>query len=244
MIDIKMVQNLGFSANEARIYLAALELGTCLPLHLAVKAGIKRPTLYKILPELFRKGVLSETMIGRRRYLVAEDPEQYLDKKRSEFEYFTTIIPDLRSLMRTASVKPVIVFYEGIEGLKKVYLDNLRARKETLNYIGLEKIHPEIEDYTHQYYVPERVRRKISIRVLVSGPREYGRLNLTTDLKYLREVKIIDSKKYPFPLDAYIYGETVSFIMYREDSEPVGVIIRSREISIALRSLFELAWQA
>ena len=53
---------------------------------------------------------------------------------------------------------------------------------------------------------------------------------------------MVDEKNFPFPLDGFIYGDTISFAVYREDSEPAGIIIRSAEIVTAIRSLFELAW--
>lgn len=43
----QLLSGLGLSEHEAKAYVAGLSLGTALPKHLAEKAGIKRPTLYK-----------------------------------------------------------------------------------------------------------------------------------------------------------------------------------------------------
>ncbi|MBV5267756.1 MAG: hypothetical protein JZU67_04490, partial [Burkholderiaceae bacterium] len=48
----EVLASLGLSDMESAIYLAALESGESLPKHLAEKAGIKRPMLYKLLPDL------------------------------------------------------------------------------------------------------------------------------------------------------------------------------------------------
>lgn len=237
-----MLKSLGLSDAESKIYLAALELGEALPKHLAEKAGVKRPILYKLLPGMLDKGLLAETSKGKRRYLVAEDPELYLDKKRAELLLAENSIPELRLLLQTAKVKPKIVFYEGVEGLKKLYMDNLHEKKPILEFVSVEKIHPEIELYSKNYYIPQRINRKIPIKILVSGNTTSELLNLKTAEWALREVKMIDENKFPIPLDCYVYGNNVSFAVYRTDSEPIGVIIRSKEIATTMRSVFEFMW--
>ncbi|OGE77828.1 MAG: hypothetical protein A2751_02150 [Candidatus Doudnabacteria bacterium RIFCSPHIGHO2_01_FULL_46_14] len=238
------LENLGLSKAESAIYLSALELGRSLPKHLADKSGVKRPTLYKLLPNLFSKGLLSETMIGKRRFLVAEDPESYVEKKAAELELIQKRLPELRMLLATASVKPKIVFYEGVEGVKKIYLDNLHQRKPTLNFVGLENIHPAIDEYASNYYIPRRIKYGIAIDILLSGVARSAEMNLKTDPAFLRRVKTLDSKKFPLPLDCYIYGDNASFALWRKDSEPIGLIIRSKEIAATMRSLFYFIWES
>ena len=238
----ELLADLGLSETESAIYLAALELGEGLPKHLSLKAGIKRPLLYKLLPDLLNKGLLSETIRGKRRLLVAEDPEVLVEKKQAELRLLEERIPELRLLLRTASVKPKIIFHEGIEGLKKIYVDNLREKKATLEFVSLEKIHPELESYSKNYYIPQRINKKIPIKIIISGKAESKLLKLKEDLYALREIKTIDKEKFSLPLDCYIYGDNVSFLLYRLDSEPIGIIIRSTEIAKMMRSLFLFIW--
>lgn len=240
----EVLASLGLSDMESAIYLAALELGESLPKHLAEKAGIKRPMLYKLLPDLLDKGLLTQSMQGKRRTLVAEDPEVLVEKKRAELATLEETIPVLRLLLRTATVKPHIAFYEGLEGLKRIYMDNLREQKTILNFVGLENIHPEVDLYARNYYIPQRINRRIPIKIIVSGDPTSKRLRLKTDPDDYREIKMVSREQFPIPLDGYIYGDNVSFLLFRSDSEPMGVIIRSREIATTLRSLFELIWQA
>jgi HTH-type transcriptional regulator, sugar sensing transcriptional regulator len=243
MINNEILASFGLNETESAIYLAALELGESLPKHLAEKASVKRPMLYKVLPSLFEKGLLSQTVKGKRRYLVAEDPEILVEEKQSELKRLEEKLPELRLLLRTATSKPKIVFYEGIEGLKKLYMDNLRERQPILEFVSLENIHPEIESHSKNYYIPARINRNIPIKIIVSGETESKSIRLKTDPYALREVKTISQEKFPIPLDCYIYGDNVSFAVYRTDSEPIGVIIRSKEISRTLRSLFEFVWE-
>lgn len=237
------MKNLGLSEAESKIYLAALELGKALPKHLAEKASVKRPTLYQVLPDMMQQGLLTETPVGKRRFLVGEDPQNFLEKKQSELEQIEKLIPELRLLLSASRTKPKIIFYEGVDGVKKIYLDNLREKKPTLNLIGLENIHPEIDKYAQHYYIPRRIKYGITIDILISGSIKSPFMYLKTDPYALRKVKILDPKKFPIPLDAYIYGDNVSFALWRKDSEPIGLIIRSKEIATTMRSLFNFIWE-
>jgi len=238
----KLLVNFGLNQQEITIYLAALELGQALPKHIADKAKIKRPTLYKLLPDLMDKGLISKTIKGKRRYLVAEDLEKFIENKKAELVQIESVLPQLRLLLITAIIKPTIIFYEGVEGIKKVYFDNLRVGEPILELVSLENIHPEIEFHSKNYYIPSRIKKRLPIKILVSGTTESKLINLKTDPYDLREVRIIDKNTFPIPLDCYIYGDNISFALYRTDSEPVGLIIRSKEIATTLRSIFNLAW--
>src|SRR3990167_9035719 len=120
MENTKILGNIGLSDTESRVYLAALELGESLRKTLADKAGIKRPTLYyEVLPSLLGKGLLTETVRGKRRYLVAQDIQPFLETKRFQIEEAEQLIPQLRALPATASTRPKLLLFEGVEGIKK-----------------------------------------------------------------------------------------------------------------------------
>ncbi len=241
-MNIEILENLGLSKTESQIYLASLELGESLHKQLAEKAGVKRPTLYETLPKLFKKGLISKTVKGKRELLVPEDPQKFFETKKLELEILQNQIPLLQSLMLTAKSRPKISMYEGIEGIKKVYYDHIEQGEAILEVVGIEKIQPEIAKYIKKDYIWARVRKKIHLKMLISGPKTAGIFKMQSDTHELREVKNIEEKFFSVPLGLNIYGNNVSFAVYREDSEPVGVIIRSKEVSTALRSIFNFIW--
>jgi sugar-specific transcriptional regulator TrmB len=241
-MDKTILENLGLNKTESKIYLSALELGESLHKQLAEHAEIKRPTLYEILPKLYAKGLLTETVKGKRKYIIPEDPIKFLETKKLAVEELQKHIPYLQSLLLTAKSKPQLIFYEGVEGIKKIYIDHLLQKQPILEVVGIEKIHPKVAKYIKEHYIWERVRRKIYLKMLISGQTSAGVFKMKSDTSELREVKNIDGKTFPIPLGLNIYGDNVSIAVYRQDSEPVGLIIRSKEIATALRSLFEFIW--
>src|SRR3989344_9460714 len=123
------LKDMGLSETESKVYIAALQLGQAFPATLAKKARVKRPTLYKLLPRLKELGLITETVVGKRTQLVAEDPHNYLERKQRELDDFESMVPHLRLLLITASIKPKIIFYEGVEGLKRLSMENLNEKK-------------------------------------------------------------------------------------------------------------------
>jgi sugar-specific transcriptional regulator TrmB len=235
--------NLGLSETESRVYLAALELGESLHATLAERAGIKRPTLYyEVLPNLMRAGLITETIKGKRKYLVAQDIQPFLEDKKTQLQQAEILVPQLRALLTTASTKPKLLLYEGVEGIKKVYYDHLTQKQPIQEFVGVEDIHPELQKYIKHYYIIERSKRRIPLKMLISGPTVAGIFKVKSDSYELREVKTIDGKIFPMPLGCDIYGDNVSFTMHRKDSEPVGLIIRSKEVATTLKSIFNFMW--
>ncbi len=240
----KTLKNIGLSDAESRVYLACLELGEALHSTLAKRAGVKRATLYyDVLPKLLEKGLISQTIKGKRKYLVAEDPQEFFESKKLQLEEVEELIPQLRSLLATASSKPTLLLYQGIEGIKKVWLDHLIQKQPILEFVGIEGIHPELQTYLKQSYIWKRAEKKIPVKMLVSGPTAAGIFNVRSDSYELREVRNIDGTVFPIPLSCDIYGDNVSFTLHRKDSEPVGLIIRSTEIAEMMRSVFNAIWQ-
>ena len=68
---------------KADVYLAVLELGSGTVIEIARKSEIKRTTVYDILLDLEKSGLIYQTTKVNKRLFVAEDPEK-LKKKLEE----------------------------------------------------------------------------------------------------------------------------------------------------------------
>jgi sugar-specific transcriptional regulator TrmB len=236
-----ILQEVGLSEQEAKIYLTGLLAGPLLAAHLAEKAQVKRSTLYKILPNLKECGLFSETSTGKRKLLIAEDASVYIEKKKEQLKKAEEIVPELSSVLQT-TVKPKVIFYAGNTGLRKLYMDTLKQKEPIYELVSLEKISTETESHSKNYYIPQRINKNIPIKIIVSGKIKSRLLRLETNPYELREVRVIEGNKFPIPLDCYIYGNKVAFALYRIDSEPAGIILESSEIATTMKTLFKLLW--
>src|SRR3989344_4273128 len=70
------LEQFGFSLSESQVYLTLLECGWVTVLDLSRKITIKRPTLYRIIEELVRKGMIEVKIGDKTTYYTASNPDQ------------------------------------------------------------------------------------------------------------------------------------------------------------------------
>lgn len=108
---------------EVRVYLAGLELGPDSVQNIAKKTKLARPTAYEIIRRLEIKGLFAETKQRKKRYFVAQAPENILGilrtKKREIEEKEREFIRIIAALEARYSREGVKVF-KGKEGLKSL----------------------------------------------------------------------------------------------------------------------------
>ena len=126
--------HLGLSLAEARVYLTLLESGPDTVMHLAARAGIKRPTCYVIVESLMRKGLMSSFTKGKKRYFSVVSPEKLSDVVSAEKievagkeASLREILPELISLFNISEKKPKVRFFEGKEGIRAIQRDIIKS---------------------------------------------------------------------------------------------------------------------
>ena len=92
----RMLERLGLTRHESRVYLALLELGSTNAGPIIAKTKLHRQIVYSALESLIDKGIVTFVVEKNRRYFQAADPEQFkewfkeeekeIDERRKEFE--------------------------------------------------------------------------------------------------------------------------------------------------------------
>lgn len=239
-MEIKQIlQQFGFQGKKADIYLASLELGSATVIEIAKKSGVKRTTCYDILMELEKEGAISETVKGKKRLFIGENPENLQKKLREKESLFSEILPQLQSVYNIKGTKPKIQFYEGKEGLREVYTDTLKYSGEILGFVSDAVVHVLGDDWAESY-LKARTKKGIRLRGIYPAT-DWLKTNMEPrDQAQLRSSKLIDPKKYPFSIEINIYGhQKVALMSAREET---GIIIEGKEIYNTLKLIFELLW--
>ena len=235
----KALEHLGLSGRKADVYLAALELGGASVIDIARKANIKRTTAYDILLDLQKDGLVAQTVAGKKRKFVGEDPEKIKKDLERKEAAFAEILPMLRSIYNVKGEKPKIRFYEGRRGLIEVYNDTLKYSGEILAFASEDVVKVLGADWADDY-IKQRVRRKIYYKGIVAKSLALEKEYLAKDQEQLRSSKIIDGRKYPFSNEVMVYGHQKVAIISAKDL--MGIIIESAEIYRTQKSVFELLW--
>lgn len=236
------LSSLGLDSRETKLYLAALEMGETLILPLARHAGLKRATLYEILPKLHNLGLINYGQKGKRRTVIAQDPSKLVYIQEQKLQDIRAILPQLMSRFNSLESKPKVYSYEGIEGIKQVYEDTLVEEFPILSFLQVKTINPEIQSYLLKSYVPRRVKKGIRVKNIVSGESEQGERIVPDEGSY-RENRYVDEKLFPANIEVLIYSNKVAFITYKTGSQPMGIIAENKDVAETMRSFHKMAWE-
>lgn len=233
----KLFRNLGVDEKEAKIYLAALEVGSSPVSVIASKARMNRVTAYGILEKLVKKGMVNFMTKRGVKFFHATDPELLLKEYKKRIRDFEKSMPDLKRLYGVTPL-PKVHYFEGVDGIKNIYQDTLTAKSEILNFCNSREVREFWPEYDDEY-VRERAKRKIYLRGI--APRdEYGEKVHAADATMNREIRLIPREKYNFSNDVNIYDNKVAIVSFLH--EPIGMIIESAEIANTQRAIFEMVW--
>lgn len=240
-MDIEQTfKSFGITKKETRVYLAALELGETLPKRLADHAGVIRTTLYEMLPHLLDKGLIIQTIKGKKRYLAPADPQKFIARKKADLTVLELAKPELLAIFNSSSEKPKVLFYEGMEGIKKLYLDILETKNNVRAFSGVKNISDELLSWLHEFYEPIRVQNQIFVRNIAN---EAPDLNIIMPQGEMRENRLISEKIYPIQIEILIYGNKVGYATIHKDSVPTALIVENKEIADSMKSVFEVVWK-
>lgn len=240
------LKKLGLSENEAKVYLAMMELGSSAVQKISQKAGLKRPTTYVQIESLMKRGLATSFEKGNKTLFRAEDPEnlrQVLEKDKEEqaqkTDILEKILPGLGNLYLSSGERPRVRFFEGMEGLKTIQDEFLKSgAKEIKSFMNIDDVFNVFPSHT-QEYTPKRVQKGIKSKLIYTS--QNGDVLKETDAQLLRESKFIPKEKFPFSGNLAIHQNNVSISVHQK--RPFGVIIESEDIAKSMGVVFDLLWE-
>lgn len=94
----KIIEQLGYSAKEAKVYLASLALGESHVSDIATMVKMPRSTVQVIVDRLHQDGLMNFYVMRRYKYWVAEKPEKLLENLKKREEVIAQALPELSAL--------------------------------------------------------------------------------------------------------------------------------------------------
>jgi len=245
MKDVKaLLKSLGYSDKEVAVYLAVLSAGPAPVRKVAIAADVNRGTTYDILKSLMEQGLVSYYHQEKKQYFVAESPERLLAVIDTKVEGLSAakkevsdVLPVLRSIFSKAGEKPVVKYYEGETGVRRVLEDVLEtvAADKSHSYAVYssadirEVLHKAFPDFTKR-----RISGKISVRVISIGSG--GEEAPLSERRLLTE-------KSEAPTYMLIYGGKTAMISVGADLEPRGVLLEDPGTSATQMVIFDQLWE-
>lgn len=244
-----VLHHLGLNSKEIEVYLTALELGRQPASIFARRVKIPRNTTRFLLDKLVEKGFVKKTARANTQLYTPEEPKNLinqLERKRVDLNAkidekigeLTAVMAELETRYRPESTKPKVTFYEGEDGLVKVYEDTLKSSEDLRSFASFDAMHGVLPDYFKTYY-SRRVKNKIKIRS-IHPDTPLARQKTKDDKKEWRESRLVPANQYSFTPEIQFYDNKINITSFKEK---LGIIIESQEIYQAMTAIFELAWK-
>lgn len=249
---IPELQQLGFTRNEANVYLAALKLGKCSVQQLAINTGINRLTVHSIVEKFEVMQIFLRTYEGKRRRVTPVEPKQLrfivqreqdaISKKESVLQL---LLPRMEELYQQSQRGLEVKLLQGEEGFRFIMDDVLTSTTEHLEYANIDALAKVSGQYLFGNFLPRKHVIKLKTKFIYpDSPAAHAYI----EKNYLKnpesapmEVKFIPRQQFPFDDSLIVmYDDKVGFM---KTPTMNTIIIRDREFSTALRSFFYLFWE-
>lgn len=233
-MDIEKLQKIGFNLNEAKIYLALLELGESQAGRISKKAQINRTTTYDSLERLIEKGLITFVISANKKIFRPVEPKRLLDQLKEKEEIIEEILPELNSIFKESKGKEEANIYKGRKGIKSILQDILNYKEYVA--FGSSGRFLEIMKYDFKLFQKRKKELKINARVILS--KNYRKTELIK-ISYTKFKFILD--EFTSPTTTFIYGNKTTIIVWGET--PIATSITSKEVSDSYRNYFEILWK-
>lgn len=250
---IDILKKVGLTGKEAVVYESLLKTGETGVRALTRSTPYRRGDIYNILYSLRDKGIVQQTIKGKKINFRPNDPvliENYLqseqDRLREAKQLIGSITPALEEMFKLTTERPIVRVYEGESGIKELYRDTLKETKTIHAFLNLSEADWGIYRWLREEYVKKRKSTGIRAKVVISAgegdkkAREY----IASDESELRETRVVSYDQFPAYLEIQVYGNKVSFANYKKGEALVGVVIDNQQIAKTMESLFFLAWNS
>lgn len=233
----QLLTNFGLSSTEAGVYMDLLEYGTQTISEISRTSKLHRPAIYRALPHLKEKGLISERRIGKLIHYAAEPPDRLRNRIDSLHEELNTMIPKLTQLQDNKT--PVVRRLDGKAGVHAVYEDILCTLKKGETYYRYSS---EGVNELKSVGLPkdfEKRRDKLQLERLVITNPTYS----TSREPSLEESLMIVPEEYlPFDygVSQIIYGNKIAFIDY---TQPIATIIENPVLAQMQKDIFYMLFK-
>ena len=238
------LQKIGLTTEEARMYLACLEINGGPVSVIARKAGVHRVSCYHTLENLLAKRLLSQYNKNGVKCFAPEPPQQLMKMAEEKVNITKSLLPELLSLTSAIGFKPKIRFYEGKEGVERVFNESLTAKREILGYTNLKNVTEFFPEF-FTAYTHAKLKKGIKTRYLspttVDTVHVLDKFLPATYDPNLLEILLVNKNQFLFENEVLIFGNSVGIVSLNSD-ELLGLIVESATFARTMKAVFDLAW--
>lgn len=239
------LEKLGLDSRQAELYTSLLKQpkgSEMTAFTIAEKAGMPRSTVYLVLGELTKKGLVSSYKKNNVLHYLVENPNRLANELDEKKDLLSSLLPALQSLSKENAFTPSVRTYTGAEGVRTVF-DEIYDPKHLPGMEFHSISHPKLIQYMPKKfweYMELKKKYNVHTKMMLSTkfsadktPKEY-----VSDAH--RETRFL-STPLSFEGTFIIYGKKTALFSHK-DNEVYSMIIDSPAITEMLDGIFMCLW--
>lgn len=234
---------IGLSENEAKVYLALLEMHKSSASVLSRRMKLDRNKARYHCQQLVKRGLITEKQEGNTLIFRALPPERIIsqiEEKKSALDKKQSLVTQVMGLLNAIQNPmiqcPGVEYYEGKDGIIEIYEDMVATGTDIFCWTDIQKI-----DETLGKYMQEFIRKRVEAGITTYTFMPENKMNIIYAGKSEEKRTTRLVKSLPIEGEIRIYGEKVAVITF-DKTKPVGFVFKSPLISNMFRSVFKNAW--
>lgn len=245
-MDTGILEQIGLSKNEIKVYFALLELDQSSATPIVKKSGIPNSKVYPTIEKLIQKGLVSYVIKNNVKYFQASDPNnliEFLDDKEKQIieqkSKIEDLIPKIELKRKLAKEKQESVVYEGLDGIKAAFNEILHTLKEGEEYyvFALDRTlaRKDLILFFNNYHI-KRIQKKIKVRLIANK-------NIQDIFKphHMHKGMKVKYTRLNLPTGIFIFKNNVMTVVWGET--PTAFIIKSKNNYERYKEFFEEMWK-
>lgn len=246
IMNIELLEEIGLTKSEVKVYLALLELGSSSTGKIIDKSKASSSKIYEILDRLMQKGLASFIIKSGIKYFEAASPQRIMDYMKEKERKFNEQKSELKKLLPELELKRTISKYKseatvfkGMKGMETAFNDVFKVLKkgDTMYVYVVGEVEERMNDFFIRHYTR---RSKVGIKtktIFSEAGRKWYELR-----KHIKnfEGKVIPSQSTS-PATICVYGAK-TLIRIGNPDDLINVLIDNENCAKAFLQQFEELW--
>jgi len=239
-MDTSILEDLGLTPAEIKIYLTLLELGSSSAGRILEKSHLQNSVTHRALNSLIEKGLINYVLEGRRKIYQATDPDnfnQFIEEKKERFQQ---LLPELKQRQKFSDKNEASTIFKGIRGIKEIYHLMISTKaKEYNTFGGGKRVTYEVmgENWWNNLHTRRIANKLPSRQIFDETIRKFGQ---ELNKRSFSQVRFLP-QQFEQLTETVIVGNKVAIIVFTDN--PYGFLMEDKVVADSYRKQFELMWK-
>lgn len=235
------LMEVGFSKNEAKVYVSLLETGPASATKVAEVSGIHRVNVYDAIEKLKGRGLVGFLQQNGKRAFQASPPDTLLNIPKTMEIKIQNILPQLQLQHQLAPHKSDVQLFDGYDFIRNMFLQFLETKEDILD-LNVPKFVLQLMGKDFQETIHKRRAQQKQRMYHIYHKVALERIKFLNTLPYTkaRYLEQEDNNN----VTTTICGEVVAIQIYHENNgqKPVTIFIKNKSIADVYRKNFFIIW--